>query len=176
MLQLQADFKAKVFSKLFRQIQMEFGIGSLIIGARPICPFLRRREKLGLRPSAIRYYEQIGLLPFIQRTGGQRRYDTTSLYRLAVIQRARQTGFTLDEIQELFFGFTSGTRPRARWQELSQRKLVELEASIDRIKTMQRLLVRLQHRCHCDTLDECGKRLLKRRITDVQAKSLPAQP
>jgi hypothetical protein len=40
---------------------------------------------------------------------------------------------------------------------------------------MQRLLVRLQHRCHCDTLDECGKRLLKRRINDVRAKSPPAQ-
>ncbi len=128
-------------------------------------------REVGLRPSAIRYYEQIGILPSIQRTGGQRRYDATSLHRLAVIQRARRTGFTLDEIRELFFGFTSGTRAPARWQELSQRKLVELEASIDRIKTMQRLLVRLQHRCHCDTLDECGKRLLKQRITNVRAKS-----
>jgi MerR family redox-sensitive transcriptional activator SoxR len=128
-------------------------------------------RELGLRPSAIRYYEQIGVLPSIQRTGGQRRYDATSLHRLAVIQRARRTGFTLDEIRELFFGFTSGTRAPARWQELSQRKLVELKASIDRIKTMQRLLVRLQDRCQCDTLDECGKRLLKQRITNVRAKS-----
>jgi hypothetical protein len=40
---------------------------------------------------------------------------------------------------------------------------------------MQRLLVRLQHRCHCDTLDECGKRLLKRRITNVRAKSPSVQ-
>jgi len=132
-------------------------------------------REVGLRPSAIRYYEQIGILPSIQRRSGQRRYDATSLYQLAVIQRARQTGFTLDEIRELFFGFASGTRAPARWQELSQRKLVELEASIDRIKTMQRLLVRLQDRCHCDTLDECGKRLLKRRSTNVQTQSLAAQ-
>jgi MerR family transcriptional regulator, redox-sensitive transcriptional activator SoxR len=131
-------------------------------------------REVGLRPSAIRYYEQIGILPPIQRTNGQRRYDTTYLHRLAVIQRARRTSFTLDEIQELFFGFADGTRAPARWQELSQRKLMELEASIDRIKTMQRLLVRLQHRCHCDTLDECGKRLLKRRTTHVRAKSPPA--
>jgi len=65
------------------------------------------------------------------------------------------------EVRELFFGFASGTRAPARWRKLSQRKLVQLEASIDRIKTMQRLLIRLQQRCHCDTLDECGKRRLK---------------
>jgi MerR family transcriptional regulator, redox-sensitive transcriptional activator SoxR len=76
-------------------------------------------REVGLRPSAIRYYEQIGILPPIQRTNGQRRYDTTYLHRLAVIQRAGRTGFTLDEIQELFFGFADGTRAPARWQELS---------------------------------------------------------
>src|SRR5260221_12505781 len=132
-------------------------------------------REVGLRPSAICYHEQIGILPPIQRTSGQRRYDTTYLHRLAVIQGARSTGFTLDEIRELFFGFADGTRAPARWQALSRRKLVEPEASIDRIKTMQRLLVRVQHRCHCDTLDECGERLLKRRITHVRAKS-PTRP
>src|SRR3981081_3452938 len=146
-------------------------------GNRNIVTYHRRMPQLsisevarevGLRPSAIRYYEQIGILPSIQRTNGQRRYDTTSLHRLAVVHRCRRTGFPLDDIRELFFGFASGTRAPARWQELSQRKLVELEASIERIKTMQRLLVRLQHRCHCDTLDDCGKRLLKRRVTNVR--------
>jgi MerR family redox-sensitive transcriptional activator SoxR len=132
-------------------------------------------REVGLRPSAIRYYEQIGILPSIQRTSGQRRYDTAILHRLAVIQRARETGFTLDEIRELFFGFASGTRAPARWQKLSQRKLVELEALIERIKTMQRLLAKLQECCHCDTLDECGKGLLGQGITGVRVKSRPAK-
>lgn len=52
-------------------------------------------RQVGLQPSAIRYYEQIGILLSAQRIGGMRRYDTTVLRRLAVIQRARQTGFTL---------------------------------------------------------------------------------
>lgn len=51
-------------------------------------------KQIGLRPSAIRYYEQIGILPAAQRASGQRRYDLTVIHRL-VIQRARQTGFTL---------------------------------------------------------------------------------
>ena len=58
----------------------------------------------GLRTSAIRYYEQIGILPPAMRKNGQRRYNDSVLFRLAVVQRARETGFTLEEIRELFFG------------------------------------------------------------------------
>jgi len=67
-------------------------------------------KQIGLRPSAIRYYEQIGILPPIQRVSGQRRYEVTALHRLVVIQRARQTGFTLTEIKQLFFDFELGRR------------------------------------------------------------------
>lgn len=70
--------------------------------------------QVGLRPSAIRYYERIGILPPAQRVSGQRRYDNTVLHRLAVIQRARQTGFTLGEVKELFFGFRAGAPPSIR--------------------------------------------------------------
>src|ERR1700732_226272 len=62
-------------------------------------------RQVGLQASAVRYYERIGLLPRAPRRSGQRRYDTTALYRLAIIQRARQLGFTLTEIRYLFFGF-----------------------------------------------------------------------
>jgi MerR family redox-sensitive transcriptional activator SoxR len=127
-------------------------------------------RQVGLRPSAIRYYEKFGILPPPQRRSGQRRYDTTVLYRLAVIQRARQTGFTLDEIRELFFGFHNDTPAGNRWRKMSERKLAELEASVDLIKTMQRLLQRLQE-CNCDALKECGKRLLRQECTEVRAKS-----
>jgi MerR family redox-sensitive transcriptional activator SoxR len=131
-------------------------------------------RQVGLRPSAIRYYEQIGILPSAERMGGRRRYDATVLHRLAVIQRARQTGFTLDEIRELFFGFRDDTLASERWQRLSQRKLAELDALIGQIKTMRRLLSRLQDCCDCDTLDECGKRILQQGITHTE-KSPPAQ-
>ena len=76
----------------------------------------------GLRTSAIRYYEQIGILPPPLRKNGQRCYDKSVLYRLAVVQRAREMGFTLDEIRELFFGFEPGTSPPKRWHQLSKRK------------------------------------------------------
>ena len=59
----------------------------------------------GLRTSAIRYYEQIGILPSPMRKNGQRRYNKSALSRLAVVQRARETGFTLEEIRELPDGY-----------------------------------------------------------------------
>jgi MerR family transcriptional regulator, redox-sensitive transcriptional activator SoxR len=52
-------------------------------------------KKAGLRASAIRYYEKAGLLPKPVRTGGQRRYEGGILARLAVLERAKDCGFTL---------------------------------------------------------------------------------
>ena len=60
-------------------------------------------KRLGLRSSAVRYYEEIGILPAAHRLNGQRRYDEKVLYRLAVIQHAQRAGFSLTEIRQLFF-------------------------------------------------------------------------
>jgi MerR family redox-sensitive transcriptional activator SoxR len=131
-------------------------------------------RQVGLRPSAIRYYEQIGLLPPAQRRGKQRRYDTTALYRLAIIQRARQLGFTLDEIRQLFFGFGNVTRASDRWQKLSQRKLAELDNLMDGVKAVRRLLIKMMQNCRCETLDQCGKGIFRSGSGNLLVKSLPA--
>jgi DNA-binding transcriptional MerR regulator len=114
-------------------------------------------RQTGVRASAIRYYEQIGLLPAAPRVSAQRRYDTSILYRLAIIQRARQLGFTLEETRQLFFGFRSVTLASQRWRALNRKKLAELETLLDGIKEMQRLLRRMMQKCHCETLEQCGK-------------------
>ena len=114
----------------------------------------------GLQASAIRYYEQIGILPPPMRRNGQRRYDNSALFRLAVVQRARETGFTLEEIRELFFGFPPGTRPPKRWHQLSQRKIAELRNRMKQLKLIETLLKRVEN-CRCDALDECGEKLLR---------------
>jgi len=116
----------------------------------------------GLRTSAIRYYEQIGILPPAMRKNGQRRYDKSALFRLAVVQRARETGFTLEEIRELFFGFPAGTPPPKRWHQLSQRKIAELRDRMKRLQLMETLLKRVED-CRCHALDECGEKILRQR-------------
>jgi Predicted transcriptional regulators len=113
----------------------------------------------GLRTSAIRYYEQIGILPPPMRKNGQRRYGNNALFRLAVVQRARETGFTLEEIRELFFGFPPGTPPPKRWHKLSERKIAELQERMKQLKLMESLLKRVEN-CRCDALEECGEKIL----------------
>jgi MerR family redox-sensitive transcriptional activator SoxR len=126
-------------------------------------------KQIGLRPYAIRYYEQIGVLPPAHRVSGQRRYDPTVLYRLVIIQRARQLGFTLSEIRQLFFGFRDSTRASERWRTLSQRKLAELDHLMEGIKAVRALLKKLMTKCQCNTLDECGEGMLR----SMHPESLP---
>lgn len=118
-------------------------------------------KQAGLRPSAIRYYEKVGILPRVPRANGQRRFDNTVLYRLALVQHARQMGFTLDEIQRLFFGFRKNTPISERWKKLSTRKLAELDTLAEQVKTMQELLQRMATGCNCDALDQCGKAIFQ---------------
>ena len=116
--------------------------------------------QFGLRSSALRYYEQIGILPKVDRISGQRRYDEASLRRLAVIQRARDAGFALADIRELFAGFRPNVPASQRWQQVSQRKLREIDESIARLSAMKDLLRRMSS-CKCDALDECGAAILR---------------
>lgn len=117
--------------------------------------------QIGLRASAIRYYEQIGILPPPPRVSGKRRYDRSVLHRLIMVQRARETGFTLDEIKELFFGFREGTPPSVRWEKLRKRKIVELDAMLERVQSMRSLLNQ-QGKCRCAALEECGKKIFEK--------------
>lgn len=111
-------------------------------------------RRTNLRPSTLRYYEQIGLLPIAKRVQGRRMYDRVVVQQLVLIKGAQHAGFTLAEIQTLVHGFTVSTPPSARWRALAHPKLAEIEAQITRLHAMQQLLeAGLQ--CTCTTLDEC---------------------
>lgn len=111
-------------------------------------------RRTSVATSAIRYYEEIGLLPKPSRRSGRRRYTASTLQRLGTIERAQQAGFTLREIREYFFGFTIGTHPETRWEVLARRKLAELEAQMAKIRTMQQLLQEGSH-CDCSRIEQC---------------------
>ena len=109
----------------------------------------------GMRTSAIRYYEEIGILPEAERIGGQRRYGNATLDRLKVIQMAQEAGFTIAEIKMLMHDFEPGTPASDRWRALSVRKIEEIDALIARAQVMRRVLEE-SLRCDCLTLDECA--------------------
>lgn len=120
-------------------------------------PVLRIGEvarRSGLAPSAIRYYESLGLLPKPSKVGGKRAYDPTVLEWLALIALAREAGFTMREIKRLVTGFTPGTRPAARWHELATRKLAEIDATLARAERMRSVL-RVALDCGCFRLSDC---------------------
>ncbi|HET9922249.1 MAG TPA: MerR family transcriptional regulator [Ktedonobacteraceae bacterium] len=111
-------------------------------------------RKTGLRTSAIRYYEDVGILPRPKREHGHRRYTPRILQQIAVIQVAQQAGFTIAEIQRLFAGFDEQAPLGARWRTLAEQKIVEVESLIIKAQGMKRLLEDGM-RCDCLTLDEC---------------------
>jgi len=114
-------------------------------------------KQTGLRTSAIRFYEKAGLLPKPVRSSGQRRYDRSILARLAVLQRAKDCGLTLEEARGLF---NDQGRPSERWQRIARKKIAELDAMVERIQWMREMLER---RCQCADLEECGRKMVEAR-------------
>jgi MerR family redox-sensitive transcriptional activator SoxR len=112
-------------------------------------------RQAGIRPSALRYYESIGLMPAPQRRNGRRRYDESTVQMLKVVQLAQQAGFTVAEIQTLLHGFAPDTPPAARWDPLARQKLQELDALIERAQHMKRILETGLH-CGCLRLEDCA--------------------
>lgn len=112
----------------------------------------------GVSASAIRYYEEAGLLGEPERMGGKRRYDEEVLRSLALIGGAKRAGFTLREISTLLHGFPEGTEAADRWQALASEKLVEVEEAIAQLRGTKELLKEAL-RCECASLDECARRL-----------------
>ena len=110
-------------------------------------------RRVGIRPSAIRYYESAGILPAPARVNGRRRYDPDVLHLLRAIGIAKQTGLSVAELRELFGG-SRDEAPSAVWEELARRKLVEVDALIERANTMKALL-EFGLRCGCLGWDEC---------------------
>ena len=108
----------------------------------------------GVRSSAIRYYEAIGVLPVPERVSGRRRYDERVLLRLAAIDCAKRAGFTLGEVR-LLVGEASQEAPLSeRWRELAADKLGEVDALIERAEAMRGLLLRGLE-CSCVGPEDC---------------------
>ncbi len=112
----------------------------------------------GLQTSALRYYEEIGLIPPPARQGGQRVYDETIFTRLKIIKLAQATGFTLHEIGLLFSDTDSHAAALQAWVGLAYDKLDEIDQVIACYQSMQQLLQRgLECQCidlaYCEMLD-----------------------
>jgi MerR family transcriptional regulator, redox-sensitive transcriptional activator SoxR len=112
-------------------------------------------QRAGVAPSAIRYYESIGVLPEPERESGQRRYDESVLGKLAFIGVAQTAGFSLDEIRDLVDGIDRGAAMGGQIRTLSMQKLDEVEALLERTKAIKGWL-EVAKECGCETPAECA--------------------
>ena len=108
----------------------------------------------GFAASAIRYYESVGVLPTPKRRNGRRVYDEAALDLLRAIGVAKAAGFSIEELRILFRGFAKGASLSRMWKDLAQRKLVELDAMIERANAMKDVL-HAGLRCDCVTPSAC---------------------
>ena len=83
--------------------------------------------RTGVANSALRYYEELGLLTPTARVGGQRHYDAASVQLVGVILLLRDLGFTLKEIAQLLAGRAESL---TAWRALAERKITELDHQI----------------------------------------------
>lgn len=115
-------------------------------------------REAGVAASALRYYEQSGLLPPPPRRSRQRRYDENVFGRIALIRLALEAGFTISETRIFLSGYSADTPPAARWRELAARKLEEVNALMERAQRMKALLETSFH-CRCPSLTDCERYL-----------------
>ena len=108
----------------------------------------------GRRPSSIRYYEQIGLLPAAARVAGRRVYGPETVRTLAVIETGQRAGLALDEIKVLLSVSPDDSAAIDRLREVATRKLPEIVALIERSELVREWL-ECAARCECPNLSEC---------------------
>ncbi|MDX0190406.1 MerR family DNA-binding protein [Sinorhizobium meliloti] len=113
-------------------------------------------RQTGCNLETVRYYEKVGLLPEPPRTtAGYRSYDTTHERRLRFVLRARELGFSLDEIRELLRLVDERDRPCADASAIAAAHLDDVRAKIADLKRMERVLKDVVGQCAGSTRPEC---------------------
>ncbi len=110
----------------------------------------------GVNIETIRYYEKIKLLPAPLRTeGGHRLYGPRERRTLAFIRRARELGFTLDEIRALLELGAPGNASCAEVKKIAAHHLDDIRAKIADLKKLERLLAATIAKCSGRKVPEC---------------------
>jgi MerR family transcriptional regulator, redox-sensitive transcriptional activator SoxR len=113
-------------------------------------------RRSGFTPSAVRYYDDLGLLSAARTVGGQRRFDRSSLRRLALIRAARTMGLSLEEIAETLAGLPRDRVPaQADWAEVSDGLGKRLDEQISALESFRDQLPGCLG-CGCMSMDSCA--------------------
>ena len=110
----------------------------------------------GVSAKMVRHYESLGLLPRVARTdSGYRQYGEADVHTLRFIKRARDLGFSMEEIGELVGLWQHRRRASASVQRIARKHADDLAQRVAAMQEMQRPLQHLIPCCHGDDRPEC---------------------
>ena len=102
----------------------------------------------GISVSAVRYYDEIGLITTAARISGKRRFDPETAERVKFILRAQEAGFSLDEIRTILDDRDGD------WRSMVQRKIVEMTGLRQRLDETISMFSAITA-CDCDDVLKC---------------------
>ena len=110
----------------------------------------------GVKVPTIRYYEQIGLLPALSRTDGNRRlYAASDLRRLGFIRHARELGFDIETIRTLFTLQDDTSQSCAEADAIAKARLTDVDQRIRSLTALKAELARMVEGCRHGRIAEC---------------------
>jgi len=120
------------------------------MNAVALLPIGEVADATGVAVSAVRYYDEIGVITATARVGGKRRFDPDTVGRVSFIRRAQEAGFSLEEIRTILDDAQGG------WHDLVEEKLAELSERRDRLDTMIAMLGEIRD-CGCEVVASCPR-------------------
>lgn len=110
----------------------------------------------GISAKMIRYYEETGLIPPVTRSeSGYRTYGESDVHALGFIRRARDLGFSVEEIGDLLNLWRDRSRSSAEVKRIALAHTATLKAKIAELRAMERALSHLAHNCQGDSRPDC---------------------
>lgn len=122
----------------------------------PILTIGHLASTTGAKVETIRFYEKTGLLPTPARTeGNYRAYTAEHLNRLSFIRRARDLGFSLEQVRELLALADDRNRSCSAIDAIATEHRLEVERKIRDLQALKAELDNLIDQCSCGTVAEC---------------------
>jgi Cu(I)-responsive transcriptional regulator len=110
----------------------------------------------GISAKMIRYYEAIGLIGSAERTAaGYRTYGASDVHTLRFIRRARDLGFSVEQMGDLLALWRDRSRASADVKAIALTHIEELDRKAQALKEMSQTLKHLADHCHGDTRPDC---------------------
>jgi MerR family transcriptional regulator, mercuric resistance operon regulatory protein len=114
-------------------------------------------ERTQVNIETIRYYERIGILPKPPRSGGGHRlYAGEHTQRLVFIRRARELGFSLDQVRVLL-GLAGGRRLTCvKVKSITEQHIADIRRRVKELKRMEQVLSAMVAQCRGDETLDCA--------------------